>query len=61
MSGQFVEAFNQLIREKRLDKKLLMETLTAGLSSAVKKKYGVNAEADVVEDRHGNIQVYLVK
>lgn len=61
MSGQFVEAFNQLIREKRLDKKLLMETLTAGLSSAVKKKFGVNAEADVVEDRRGNIQVYLIK
>jgi len=61
MSGQFAEAFNQLIREKRLDKKLLMETLTAGLSSAIKKKFGVNAEADVVEDRRGNIQVYLGK
>jgi N utilization substance protein A len=61
MSGQFVDAFNQLIREKRLDKNLLMETLTAGLSSAVKKKFGVNAEADVVEDKKGNIQVYLVK
>jgi N utilization substance protein A len=61
MSGQFVEAFNQLIREKRLDKKLLMETLAAGLSSAVKKKFGINAEADVIEDKRGNIQVYLVK
>ncbi len=61
MSIQFAEAFNQLVREKRLDKKLLMETLMAGLSSAVKKKYGASAEIDVVEDKRGSIQIYLLK
>lgn len=61
MSVQFSDAFNQLIREKRIDKKVLMETLTAGLSSAVKKKYGVTAEVTVEEDGRGNIELYLVK
>lgn len=61
MSVQFQDAFNQLIREKRIDKQVLMETLTAGLSSAVKKKYGVTAEVSVEEDGRGNIELYLVK
>jgi N utilization substance protein A len=61
MSVQFSDAFNQLIREKRIDKQLLMATLTAGLSSAVKKKYGANAEVSVEEDGRGNIDLYLVK
>jgi N utilization substance protein A len=57
----FSDAFNQLIREKRIDKKLLMETLEAGLSSAVKKKFGSGAEVEVEEDGKGNINLYLVK
>ncbi len=61
MSVQFADAFNQLAREKRLDKKLLMETLAAGFSSAIKKKYGATAEVDVVEDKHGNIAIFLLK
>jgi N utilization substance protein A len=61
MSIQFAEALNQLVREKRLDRKLLMETLATGLSSAVKKKYGATAEMDLVEDKHGKIEVYLLK
>ena len=61
MSVQFADAFNQLVREKRLDKKLLMETLAAGFSSAIKKKYGATAEVDVVEDKHGNIEIFLLK
>ncbi|NIO00935.1 MAG: transcription termination factor NusA [Candidatus Latescibacteria bacterium] len=61
MSIQIADALNQLIREKRLDRKLLMETLSAGLSSAIKKKFGTNAEAEVVEDGRGNIEVYLLK
>ena len=40
MSAQFTQAFNDLIREKRIDKKLLMETLEAGFNSAVRKKLG---------------------
>lgn len=61
MSIQFAEAFNNLIREKRIDKSLLMETLTAGFSSAVKKKFGPNAQVEVSEDGKGNLSLYLVK
>jgi len=61
MKMQFLDAFNQLIREKQIDKKLLMETLKAGLSSAIKKKYGGVAEVEVSEDGKGNLELYLVK
>ena len=61
MNIQFAEAFNDLIREKRIDKNLLMETLTAGFSSAVKKKYGATAEVEVAEDNKGTLKLYLLK
>lgn len=61
MSIQFAEAFNQLVREKRIDRELLLETLQSGFASAVRKKYGANAEVRVEEDGHGNIELYLVK
>jgi N utilization substance protein A len=61
MTIQFADAFNNLIREKRIDKSLLMETLTAGFSSAVKKKYGATAQVEVAEDGKGNLSLYLVK
>ncbi len=60
MSIQFADAFNQLAREKRIDKELLMETLANGFTSAVRKKYGPNAEVRVEEDGKGNIELYLV-
>jgi len=61
MSIQFAEAFNQLIREKRIDRELLMETLQAGFASAVKKKYGQTAEVKLEDDGHGNMDLYLIK
>lgn len=61
MSIQFSEALNQLAREKRIDRALLMETLTAGFTSAVRKKHGPNAEIRIEEDGRGNIELYLVK
>jgi N utilization substance protein A len=61
MSIQFADAFNQLIREKRIDREVLLETLQAGFASAVKKKYGAEAEVKVEDDGHGNIELYLVK
>ena len=61
MTAQFAEAFNDLIREKRIDKKILMETLAAGFTSAVRKKLGATAEVEVAEDGKGNIELYLLK
>ncbi len=61
MNVQFAEAFNNLIREKRIDKSVLMETLAAGFSSAVKKKFGSAAEVEIEEDSRGNISLFLLK
>jgi N utilization substance protein A len=61
MTAQFTDAFNDLIREKRIDKKLLMETLEAGFTSAVRKKLGSTAVVEVTEDGRGGIELYLVK
>jgi N utilization substance protein A len=61
MSIHFAEAFNQLIRERRLDREVLMDTLTQGFASAVRRKHGPNAEVKIEDDGHGSIELFLVK
>ncbi len=61
MSIHFAEAFNQLIRERRLDRAILMDTLTQGFTSAVRRKHGANAEVRIEDDGHGSIELFLVK
>jgi len=46
MNNEILEALSQITREKSVDRALLIETLEAGLASAVRKKHG--ATADVV-------------
>ena len=50
MNYGIMEALNQITRERRVDKALLYETLTAGLTQAIKKKYGNNAVVAVEID-----------
>jgi len=61
MSIHFAEAFNQLVRERRLDRAMVLDTLAQGFASAVRRKYGPNAEVRVEEDGHGGIELFLVK
>lgn len=61
MSIHFADAFNQLIRERRLDRAILMDTLTQGFASAVRRKYGPTAEVRIEDDGHGSIELFLVK
>jgi N utilization substance protein A len=61
MSIHFADAFNQLIRERRLDRAVLMDTLTQGFASAVRRKHGPNAEVKIEDDGHGSIELFLVK
>ena len=61
MSIHFAEAFNQLIRERRLDRETLLDTLTQGFASAVRRKYGPTAEVRIEDDGHGAIELFLVK
>jgi N utilization substance protein A len=61
MDYGFLEAFSQVLREKRLERELLIESLEAGLASAVKKKYGANAVVDVqLEEKKGVLTLFQV-
>jgi N utilization substance protein A len=61
MNTGFIEAFSQIIREKRVDKNTLIETIKFSLISAAKRKFGANAEIEVVLDESkGEPEVYRV-
>jgi N utilization substance protein A len=62
MNYGIMEALNQITRERRVDKALLYETLTAGLTQAIKKKYGNNAVVEVqIDEENGTLKPFLVK
>ncbi len=59
MNGGFVEAFAQIIREKKVEKSTLVEMIKSSLVSAGKRKYGQNAEFRVVLDESkGMLEIY---
>ncbi len=61
MNGGFVEAFAQIIREKKVEKSTLVEMIKSSLVSAGKRKYGQNAEFRVVLDESkGMLEIYRV-
>jgi N utilization substance protein A len=47
MNNEILDALSQITREKSVDRALLVETLEAGLASAVRKKYGPTADVEV--------------
>ncbi len=47
MNNEILDALSQITREKSVDRSLLIETLEAGLASAVRKKYGATADVEV--------------
>jgi len=47
MNNEILEALSQITREKSVDRALLIETLEAGLASAVRKKHGATADVEV--------------
>jgi N utilization substance protein A len=62
MNYEVVEALGQIAREKNVDKKLVIETLEAGLQSAAKKKYGATANFVVeVDEKTGSLGVFQTK
>ena len=62
MNYQLSEALAQLVREKSLDKKLVAETLEAGLVSAARKKHGPDADIQVkVDVEAGKIEMCIRK
>jgi N utilization substance protein A len=60
MNYELMEAMAQIAREKSVDKAILIETLQAGLLSAGRKRFGLNANIDVhFDDASGRILMRL--
>lgn len=62
MNNEILDALSQITREKSVDRALLIETLEAGLASAVRKKYGATSDVEVkFSNETGAITVALRK
>lgn len=59
---EILDAFGQLTREKAIDKSEVVELVKAGMLAAVRRKYGAEANADILVDpATGEINIYLLK
>ena len=62
MAMEILDAFGQLTREKALDKSEVIELVKAGMLAAVRRKYGAEANAEILVDpATGEISIYLLK
>ena len=60
MSDGFLEALQQIARERKVERDVLMDTLAMGLQSAVRRKHGSEANVEVNFDPEGGIVIHLV-
>ena len=59
MQSEFLDAFMQIVRVKKIDKNTLIETLKASLSSAAARKYGPDADISVhIDEARGKLDVF---
>jgi N utilization substance protein A len=59
---ELIEAMSQIAREKSVDKATVIETLVAGLLSAGRKRFGIDAKLDVAfDDASGRIVMKLTR
>lgn len=57
-----IEAFNEMAREKSIDRDLLQGIVEETLSLMVKKKYGQDANFDIIVNMEkGDIEIYLMR
>src|SRR5512136_1636032 len=62
MNHEIIESFAQMVREKGIDKDILVGIVEDIFGMMVKKKYGLNAKYDVVVNMDkGDIEIYLEK
>ncbi len=62
MNYDIVESFGQMVREKGIDKDLLVNVIEEVFSTITKKKYGQDARFDVVVNMDkGDIEIFLEK
>ena len=61
-SAEFMEALEEIVKEKGIDKEVIFEAIETSLVSACKKNFGTSQNIKVVMDReNGNIDVYAQK
>lgn len=57
-----IEAFNEMAREKSIDRDLLQGIVEETLSAMVRKKYGLEANFDIIVNMEkGDIEIYLMR
>lgn len=62
MNSEFIEALDQIAKEKGIDKEILLEAIETSLVSACKKNYGSSQSIRVTMDRQtGDVGVFLQK
>ncbi len=60
--AEFIDALNQIEKEKGIDKEIIFEAIETSLVSACKKNYGGSQNIKVEIDREtGNVEVFLQK
>jgi len=62
MNGEFIQALNEIEKERGINKDILLEAIEAALISAYKRNYGTSQNVKVNIDRMtGDVKVYAVK
>jgi len=60
--AEFIDALNQIEKEKGIDKEIIFEAIETSLVSACKKNFGTSQNVKVVIDREsGNVEVFALK
>src|SRR5512142_935768 len=60
MNSEIVESFSQMVREKGIDKDILVGIVEDVFSMMVRKRYGQDAKFDVVVNMEkGDIEIFL--
>ena len=60
--AEFIEALNQIEKEKGIDKEIIFEAIEMSLVSAYKKNFGTSQNVKVIIDReNGDVSVYSQK
>lgn len=62
MNGEFIQALNEIEKERGINKDILLEAIEAALISAYKRNYGTSQNVKVNIDRMtGDVRVYALK
>ena len=62
MNIEFIEALDQIEKEKGIDKEILLEAIEAAITSAYKRNFGSAQNVKITIDRDsGEVKVFSIK